>query len=96
MAEDQKDYAEVTIFMEKYRVTGRIYTKSSFAKGRITDIFNDPEKKFVPVLDAKIYLSRLPVGGDSKFLYDEPLLLINRDFVVSVRYKKPEEKWEKK
>ncbi|RLD15684.1 MAG: hypothetical protein DRI36_06770 [Caldiserica bacterium] len=76
---NEREYGKVIIYLENLRIEGKIYTRGEYVRGRITDALNDPKKRFIPVVEAKVYSI-----DKGELLYDVPFLILNTDYIVSV------------
>jgi len=75
----EREYGKVIIFLKEFKIVGKIYTRGEYVRGRITDALNEPRKKFIPVVEAKIYSVK-----EEKLLYEVPFLILNTDYIISV------------
>lgn len=79
---EKKQFTEVIMFFEDCRIEGKIYTWGEYSKGRLSDVINDG-KKFISVVDTKTFSHEIG-NAASKLLSNEPLIIVNLDYVKRI------------
>ncbi|MBU4477942.1 MAG: hypothetical protein KKH34_02495 [Candidatus Omnitrophica bacterium] len=80
----EQSVIEVVISVQNSRIEGNMHLPSG---GRLTDYLALPERKFIPLTEAKIF----SIPGN-ELLYVVPFLSLNKAFIIYIFPKDKEEK----
>ncbi|MEA3506944.1 MAG: hypothetical protein U9R36_05600 [Elusimicrobiota bacterium] len=85
---DNRQTAEVIIYIKDVKIEGNIYTRSEYRRGRISDALNRDKERFLAVTDARVFDC-----ATSKELDGKDFMFVNKDHII---YVKPKDKNDEK
>ena len=79
---DNRQTAEVIIYINDVKIEGNIYTRSEYSRGRISDALNREKERFLAVTDARVF-----DYATSKELDEKDFMFVNKDHILYVKPK---------